>query len=167
MYMYVIYKLQSYVFWCVKQNKSPCFCLKAAPLRPFCRHGCSRVRNVLIPSALQKAVFWRVKGGILHAERRPFANQKAAFRKNAVCHVWAQGILPAEHGRREMVALLSFLAKNTGKLAYIPVLVFSCYKIIKFIDKIVLYVDSTRLNEFFCSKNTFLRSCLIVNFVYP
>lgn len=63
--MYVIYKLQSYVFWRVKQNKSPCFYLKAAPLRPFCRHGCSRVRNVLIPSALQKAVFCLLKGRIL------------------------------------------------------------------------------------------------------
>ena len=77
--MYVIYKLQSYVFWRVKQNKSPCFCLKAAGIAPFLQHGCTRVCKPLIFNALQKVVFCIIKGNLLAPQRRPFTLQYAAF----------------------------------------------------------------------------------------
>lgn len=77
--MYVIYKLQSYVFWRVKQNKSPCFCLKAAGIAPFLQHGCTRVCKPLIFNALQKVVFCIVKDNLLASERWPFATPKAVF----------------------------------------------------------------------------------------
>jgi len=36
-------------------------------------------RNVLISNALQKTVFYIVKGGLLEGERRPFARRKTVF----------------------------------------------------------------------------------------
>lgn len=77
--MYVIYKLQSYVFWRVKQNKSPCFCLKAAGIAPFLPRGCTRACKPLIFNALQKVIFCIVKDNLLASERWPFATPKAVF----------------------------------------------------------------------------------------
>lgn len=71
-----------------------------------------------------------------------------------------------EPRRRKVARFFVFLTKTTGKYACVPVIMFSYYKIIKFIGKIVLYVDFTHLNEFFCKKNTFPHTRLIIKFVY-
>ena len=72
--MYVIYKLQSYVFWRVKQNKSPCFCLKAAGIAPFLPRGCVRACKPLIFNALQTELRMNPKDRLLLSKRPPFAN---------------------------------------------------------------------------------------------
>lgn len=68
----------------------PAWCMAAAG---GC--GCGRIYKCLYHSVLQKAAFWRLKGGLLEDERRPFATQKAVYCETAWLGSCPGGFRPA------------------------------------------------------------------------